>query len=597
MLEQITGLAQNKIKKAIVFKLRKSAFVSDRLRRRMAECMLNLQTELHSFMEVLLKSIVYEVSEIFRNRMFDSEIEFEDKLHSISRILVRRTVSKITQCVEDSFGSEMAQLKNENESLKWRLQLWEKESGAGGDQAQTDHVGHTLPCEVTAEIKEEMGKKLELPGPEASAFSHAGERAPLEQQHSEEEWGSSLMQETEPTAAEEKEKLSEQHTESRQSVVDLDCVPMIKTEPESETSGFLVFDDFTEKINNLDMNNIKEGCNELDCGSVQNHKEHLDKLHLKKQDIEPQLIDPAEQQMNGPGEENSTDLQHPKESQYRKEQQQLLQGFIIRSCAVKVERLSLHKGFKQMNVPLVSMDFTEKCNNLDTNNIAEHFNEVESVSVQGHKEEEQKELNFYSLGEQETGSQLPQPAEQHTDEEYRTELQHTEESQYREEGEKQQGGPQDLMNPSSAIMQRLSVQQWIDHSSNLKYHQLTAGQKIKRSHPKPCSDEVKKMSVQHRQQQCFQQSGNNAFLLDDATAAIVRQNAHHTPAISGEESRVALKSLPMCARTVQDAGSAGDPLLGPCSGRPGCSPWCPSHTSLCRPDTRSAALHHYHIFF
>nr|XP_015195169.1 PREDICTED: zinc finger protein 658B-like [Lepisosteus oculatus] len=176
----------------------------------MAECLLNLQTQLYSFMQVLLKSIVYEVSEVFGNRMSDSENEFEDKLRSVSQILVRRAVFKITQCVEDSVGSEMAQLKKENESLKWRLQLWEKDLGAGGDRGQTDRVGHTLLCEVTAEIKEEMDTKLELSGSETSALSDAGERAPLEQQHSEEEWGSSLMQETALTAVEGKEKLSDQ---------------------------------------------------------------------------------------------------------------------------------------------------------------------------------------------------------------------------------------------------------------------------------------------------------------------------------------------------------------------------------------------------
>nr|XP_015194920.1 PREDICTED: uncharacterized protein LOC107076062 [Lepisosteus oculatus] len=49
---------------------------------------------------------------------------------------------------------------NENETLKEGLQFWEKESGAGGDRGQTDRVGHTLPCEVTAEIKGVSRKAL-----------------------------------------------------------------------------------------------------------------------------------------------------------------------------------------------------------------------------------------------------------------------------------------------------------------------------------------------------------------------------------------------------------------------------------------------------
>ncbi|XP_069054634.1 uncharacterized protein [Lepisosteus oculatus] len=182
----------------------------------MANLLFTLETELHSFMEVLLKSIVDEFSEVFRNRMV-----------------------KITQCVEESFGSEVAQLKKENESLKWRLQLWEKESGAGGDRGQTDNVGYTLPCEATAGIKEEMDTKLELSGSEASALPDAGERAPLEQQHSEEEWGSSLMQETELSAAEGKETLSEQHTESSTLRAQVMWTRAVWIEQEGEVEGVL----------------------------------------------------------------------------------------------------------------------------------------------------------------------------------------------------------------------------------------------------------------------------------------------------------------------------------------------------------------------
>ncbi|XP_069054888.1 uncharacterized protein [Lepisosteus oculatus] len=615
----------------------------------MATCLLNLQTEIHFFIDMLLKSIVYDVSEVFRNRMSDSEDKFQDKLRSVSQTLVRRAVFKITQWVEDSVGSEMAQLKKENESLKRRLQLCEKESGAGGDRGQTDRVGHTLPCGVTAGIKEEMYAKLELSGSVARALPDAGERAPLEQQHREEEWGSSLMQETELPAAEGKETLREQHTESRQSVKDLDSVPMmktepesettgllgcedftrkvnildnntitinynalesvsvqrikeeeldeldgfnlteqymviqlidpaeqqtfldlslvsepgseasalpdagesapleeqhskeewgsslmqdtglttaegtetpneqhtesrqsvedldsvpvIKTEPESETAGFLVFDDFTGKVNILDNNTITINFNALESLSIQRLKEEelndLDGFNLTEQNVEPQLIDPAEQQTDIPGEENSTESQHTMESHYREEQQQLQQGLmIIRPCSVKVERLSLQKWFKQSDNPLVSKDFVEKCN-LNTKNIAKHIKELELVSVQGCREEGEKEFNVFSLREQESGSQLIQPAEQQTDisgEENSTELQHTEGDQDREEREEQQGGPQDLirMIPSSANMQRLSVQQ-------------TKAQKLRKTHPKPCSDKVVKMSVQHKRQQCFRQ--------------------------------------------------------------------------------------------
>ncbi|XP_069054895.1 zinc finger protein 391-like isoform X2 [Lepisosteus oculatus] len=245
----------------------------------MAESLLDLQTELHSFMGVVLKSIVYEVAEVFRNRTSDSEDEFQDKLRGVSHILVRRAVFKITQCVEETFGTEMAQMKEENETLKVRLRFWEKEPGAGGDRGQTDRVGHTPPCEAPAGIKEEMDTEPELSGSEASALPDAGDRAPLEQQPSkeeEEEWGSRLMQETELTAAHGKETLSEQqHTESRQRVGDLDSVPVMKIEPESETPGLLVSDDFTVTMNNLDTKNIAAHCIELGRVSVQEPKEEL----------------------------------------------------------------------------------------------------------------------------------------------------------------------------------------------------------------------------------------------------------------------------------------------------------------------------------
>ncbi|XP_069054199.1 zinc finger protein 709-like [Lepisosteus oculatus] len=199
---------------------------------KMASYLSSLQTELRAFLEGVLTSIVHEVSGLFRSGRSDSEAGLEDKLHGVSQLLVRRAVSKIAQCVEESVGGEMARLKKENESLRGRLQLWEKEPGAGGDGGQTDRAGHTLPCEAPAGIKEEMDTELQLSGSEASALPDSGDRAPLDQQHSEEEEGrSSLRQETELTAAQGKETLREQHTESRQRLEELDSVPTMKTEP------------------------------------------------------------------------------------------------------------------------------------------------------------------------------------------------------------------------------------------------------------------------------------------------------------------------------------------------------------------------------
>uniref|UniRef100_W5MIU8 C2H2-type domain-containing protein n=1 Tax=Lepisosteus oculatus TaxID=7918 RepID=W5MIU8_LEPOC len=306
----------------------------------MANLLFTLETELHSFMEVLIKSIVNEVSEVFRDR-----------------------VVKISQCVEDNFGSEMAQLKKENESLKWRLQLWEKESGAGGDQGQTDHVGHTLPCEVTAEIKEEIDMKPELSGSEASALPDAGERAPFEQQHGEEEWDTSLMQET---AAEEKEKLSEQHTESRQSVEDLDCVHMMKTEPESETHGLLVSDINIHVFNNVNTFNTGEGFNEPESASDFVHKDEklneLDAFSPSELEKKPQMIHTAEQHTDGHDGQNTAQDQQTEQDHYwgHLENKNPEQGLKIRKnysrpCSEGTDKLSLHHreelGYYQSNTP------------------------------------------------------------------------------------------------------------------------------------------------------------------------------------------------------------------------------------------------------
>ncbi|XP_069054886.1 putative zinc finger protein 66 isoform X2 [Lepisosteus oculatus] len=399
----------------------------------MADSLLTLQTELQSFMEVLLKSIVWEVSEFLRNGVSDSEDGFQDKLRGVARILVRRAVFKITQCVEETFGTEMAQLKRENEILKVRLRFWEKEQGAGGDRGQTDRDGHTPPCEAPAEVKEEMDTEPELSGSEVSALPDAGDRAPLEQQPSEEEeeeGGSRLMQETELTAAHGKETLGElQHTESRQRLEVMDSAPVMKTEPESETPGLLVSDDFTEKIT-LYTNNITERCNALGSLAVHVHKEELGEFNLTEQDMEPQSTDPAEQRTAVPGEENSTESQHTEKRHYKEEQQQHLQGWMItRPCSVQVERLSLQKCLKQSYDPSVSGAFTHRLRNLVAEKRVESFNELETVSVLGHKEEQLSEPDGFSRRELEKGPRVIHTAEQHPegrDEESSARVQHPE---------------------------------------------------------------------------------------------------------------------------------------------------------------------------
>nr|XP_015194718.1 PREDICTED: putative uncharacterized zinc finger protein 814 [Lepisosteus oculatus] len=251
---------------------------------------------------------------------------------------------------------------------------------------------------------------------------------------------------------------------------------MMKKEPESETPGLLVCDDFTEKINNLDTNNITQRCNELGCVSVQEHSEELDILNLTEQDMEPKLIDSAEQQTDVPGEENSTESQHTEKSQYREEQQQLLQGLIIiRPCSVQVERLSF-KSLKQSYDTLVSDGFTHRFNNLVTEKIVESFNELESMSVLGQREEQLNELDGFSFRELEKEPQMIHTGEQHT------------------EGH---GGE------NTARFQHTEQGHSMEHLQN-KRPQHDQG--MRKNHSRPCSDGVDKLILWHREKKRFCQS-------------------------------------------------------------------------------------------
>ncbi|XP_069054276.1 zinc finger protein 709 [Lepisosteus oculatus] len=210
----------------------------------MANWLFILETELHSFMEVLLKAIVYEVSDVFHNRGPDREPSLQGKLNRISQSLVRRAVFKITQFVEYSFETEIAQMKREIETLRGRLQVWEEQAaGSGGDRdrGRTDRLGHTPPCEVIVEVKEETDP--ELSGSEGGAPLGQQQRSKEE----EEEWGSRLMQETELPSAEGKETLGGRQAESRPGPGDLGSAPAVKAEPETDTPGLLASDDFPDE--------------------------------------------------------------------------------------------------------------------------------------------------------------------------------------------------------------------------------------------------------------------------------------------------------------------------------------------------------------
>ncbi|MBN3315619.1 ZKSC8 protein, partial [Atractosteus spatula] len=455
----------------------------------MAILLFNLETELRSFMQVFLKSIVYEVSRVFRNRMSDSEDEIENKLRSVSQTLVRWSVFKITQCVEESFGSEMAQLKKENESLKWRLQLWEKESGAGGDRGQTDRVGHTLPCEATAGIKEEMDMELQLSGhqcvcmnPSLSQCSVHVLECPLSLSLSLSlslcavfmYWSVQSVCLYEPLS------LSQYSTELLFSNYGAENIFI------SETGLRTLNLDLTYSWPNM-FPVISDLQTQIKSG---NNREIVNRIKMVDQSTavcilmfsSGQGFEVQEQVNIGlsltdvPGEENSTDSQHTEKSQYREEQQQLLQGLIIiRPCSVQVERLSL-QSLKQSYDPLVSDDFTHRFNNLVTEKIVESFNELDSMSVLGQREEQLNELDGFSPRELEKEPQMIHSAEQHTgghNDENKSQFHHTEQGHS------------------------------MEHLQN-KRPQHDQG--MRKNHSRPCSDGVDKLPLWHREKQRFCQS-------------------------------------------------------------------------------------------
>ncbi|XP_069044150.1 zinc finger protein 23-like isoform X1 [Lepisosteus oculatus] len=139
--------------------------------------------------------------------------------------VLQAAASEVRQYVEHTFDdllSELAAKERKNRSLQLRLQLSTEGAAAGPEDSlptagspsspstpsaaahcqKAETQQEPLGCADRAESEgTQRGPSLEAAGAgEAGALPDTGERAPTEQQHWEQEWGSSLRQDPEPTA-------------------------------------------------------------------------------------------------------------------------------------------------------------------------------------------------------------------------------------------------------------------------------------------------------------------------------------------------------------------------------------------------------------
>ncbi|XP_066578352.1 uncharacterized protein LOC136768183 [Amia ocellicauda] len=137
--------------------------------------------------------------------------------------LMRAALWEIGEAVAETVSEHRAEITRrdaENEALRRRLQellaageaaVCGRSSGADGPPVKSRGAGR---AERSCAQRESRGAAAGAV--EAGALPDSGERAPTEQQHLEQEWVSSLRQDTEPTATEDTQGLSEQ-LRSRQS--------------------------------------------------------------------------------------------------------------------------------------------------------------------------------------------------------------------------------------------------------------------------------------------------------------------------------------------------------------------------------------------
>ncbi|XP_066577859.1 zinc finger protein 544 [Amia ocellicauda] len=167
---------------------------------------------------------------------------FTQRLSSALAELMRAALCEIWKAVEETVSEsrvEITRRQRENEALRRRLQAlraarrceWSRSSGADGPPEKRRGAGR---------LERSCGQGgREAGAVEASALPDSGEKAPIEQQHCEQEWSSSLRQDTEPTDTEDNQGLTEQHRsrQSEEELRGLESGHMAEPQTEGSTQG------------------------------------------------------------------------------------------------------------------------------------------------------------------------------------------------------------------------------------------------------------------------------------------------------------------------------------------------------------------------
>ncbi|XP_066577979.1 uncharacterized protein LOC136767846 [Amia ocellicauda] len=163
------------------------------------------------------------------------------RLSSALAELMRAALCEIWKAVEETVSEsrvEITRRQRENEALRRRLQelmvageaaVCHWSSGADGPPVQSRGAG-----------RREGDTRAAADGAvEASALPDSGERAPIEQQPCEQEWGSSLRQDTEPTDTEDKQGLTDQLgiRQSEEKLIGLESGRRAEPQTEDYTQG------------------------------------------------------------------------------------------------------------------------------------------------------------------------------------------------------------------------------------------------------------------------------------------------------------------------------------------------------------------------
>ncbi|XP_066574775.1 uncharacterized protein LOC136764527 [Amia ocellicauda] len=133
-----------------------------------------------------------------------STVTFQSQLTSIMEILVRSAVSDISKLVEGNvtgLQAEVAQSKRENESLSWRLWLYESQTKEQQGAGATG-TGRVVPPQNSRSIGVQVDKENTVVEPRGAAGGTRERETPVTETENplEEGWCSSLWKAKEPTS-------------------------------------------------------------------------------------------------------------------------------------------------------------------------------------------------------------------------------------------------------------------------------------------------------------------------------------------------------------------------------------------------------------